>query len=65
MAEELQEWCARCHEDGSPISKEPVGWSMGKLRRLSKAPRSIRQQLAGSTGDFLCGNCYFDLTDEV
>ena len=60
--------CCRCNED-FPLATEPASWRMGELRRLSKAPKKVREPLVGSsTGaadeEYLCGNCYFDLTDE-
>ena len=61
--------CCRCNED-FPVATEPASWRMGELRRLLKAPLRLRRRLL-SYGDaealrdaFLCGNCYFDLTDE-
>lgn len=56
-------WCARCKED-FPIAEEPTLWRMGELRKLTKAPRWIRERLKGERGDYLCGNCFFDMTDE-
>jgi hypothetical protein len=41
---------------------------MGMMRLLSKAPKRIRDRfrewLDHATGKYLCGNCYFDLTDD-
>jgi hypothetical protein len=39
---------------------------MGQLRPLAKAPPKIRREYRGVAYDdeqYLCGNCYFDLTD--
>ena len=58
-------WCARCKEDAFSVATEPVGWAMGVLRRLNKAPKWMRERLRGLAGDYLCGNCYFDLLDEA
>ena len=66
---EPKPFCCRCFED-FPVAEEPTGWMMGKLRRLSKAPKKIRIQFAYREDSeihgkaYLCGNCYFDLTDE-
>ena len=56
--------CRRCYED-FPVAKEPSGWRMGFLRSLKKAPAKIRRQYQTEWDeeDYLCGNCYFDLTD--
>ncbi|MDP3064042.1 MAG: hypothetical protein Q8O40_12650 [Chloroflexota bacterium] len=61
----LTPFCARCKEE-FPIAKEPATWRMGFLRRLSKLPRRLREhhEIAHQAGGYLCGNCYFDLTDE-
>lgn len=62
-----QPFCCRCKED-FPIAEEPAGWRMGIMRLLSKAPKRIRDQfrewLDDDMGHYLCGNCYFDLTDD-
>lgn len=59
-------FCCRCKEDFT-IAKEPARWQMGLMRELKKAPQKIRQQfrewLDHETGCYLCGNCFFDLTD--
>lgn len=63
-------FCCRCKED-FPVSKEPATWRMGELRLLSKAPSKIKNQFRGWLDSdihgkgYLCGNCYFDLTDEM
>lgn len=60
-------FCCRCKEE-FPEANEPTSWTMGKLRKLDKAPRRIVAQfsdwLGHPGGKYLCGNCYFDLTDE-
>lgn len=60
-------FCCRCKEDF------PVGvherWMMGEMRPLSRAPRKIQNQFRDFLDSeihgkgYLCGNCYFDLTD--
>jgi hypothetical protein len=37
---------------------------MGEMRKLTKAPKWMQRLLGGNTGDYLCGNCYFDVLDE-
>lgn len=58
--------CCRCGED-FPLDKKSPRWSMGKLRLLSKAPAKIKREfsewLSVPDRKYLCGNCYFDLTD--
>lgn len=58
-------WCCRCLED-FPVAIEPTGWAMGQLRPLAKLKdRKIRKLLhTEEEYPWLCGNCYFDLTDE-
>lgn len=61
-------FCCRCKEE-MPVAKEPAGWAMGMMRKLKKAPRRIQElyrewldnEIHGE--GYLCGNCYFDLTD--
>lgn len=62
---EEKPFCARCQED-FPIAPEPTRWAMGSLRPLGKAPKAIRSKYCTElqSVDYLCGNCYFDLTDE-
>jgi hypothetical protein len=62
--------CCRCYED-FPVAKEPTGWAMGFLRPVTFLDRRIRRKHNILTHDpetrevqYLCGNCYFDLTDE-
>lgn len=61
------QFCCRCKEN-FPVAHEPGHWEMGVMRLLSAAPKWIRDRfrdwLDHETGKFLCGNCYFDLTDE-
>ena len=61
MSEE--KWCARCKEE-FPIAYEPARWHMGQMRKLNKAPKWMQNRLKGQTGDYLCGNCFFDMLDE-
>lgn len=64
----MTKFCCRCKEE-FPKAKEPALWRMGELRPLAKAPAAIKQQFrewldSDIQGQgFLCGNCYFDLTD--
>lgn len=59
-------FCCRCKEEFE-VSKEPTSWQMGWLRELKKAPKKIQQKfhewLEHEAGRYLCGNCFFDLTD--
>lgn len=68
--EEERIWCIRCQED-FPVAKEPTTWRMGELRKLSKTPKWMRERIHGfrvggerGIGEYLCGNCFFDLLDE-
>lgn len=58
-------FCSRCLED-FPIDADKYGWSLGYLRPLSKAPQWIQSRFAREDpeGQYFCGNCYFDCTDE-
>lgn len=60
-------FCFRCKEDFD-VASEPASWRMGEMRELKKAPKRIRERfrewLDHDKGRYLCGNCYFDLTDE-
>jgi hypothetical protein len=63
-------FCVRCKED-FPVADEPATWRMGQLRPLRKAPKRIRERFrewlsedAINPHPMLCGNCYFDLTDD-
>ena len=61
-------FCCRCKSD-FPVAKEPTGWSMGKLRKLKYASARIKREFRDWLNSeihgegYLCGNCYFDLTD--
>lgn len=61
-----EKFCCRCKEDFD-VAEEPARWEMGMMRKLSKAPKRIkdmfRDWLDHEEGGYLCGNCYFDLTD--
>lgn len=65
---ETRPFCCRCKED-FPVAEEPTRWMMGQLRKLSKAPKKIKEQFRDWLNSeihgegYLCGNCYFDLTD--
>lgn len=62
-------FCCRCQED-FPVATEPSHWAMGFLRPLKFAPREIKNQFREWLNSelhgkgYLCGNCYFDLTDD-
>lgn len=51
------------------MAQEPASWQMGQLRKLKFAPERIREMLrewlkSEIYGEgYLCGNCYFDLTE--
>lgn len=59
--------CIRCGEDGFPVKAD--AWAMGTLRHLGNASKKVQRKAgwAGPKEDmrspYLCGNCYFDLTD--
>jgi hypothetical protein len=59
-------FCCRCKEDFL-LAAEPTAWRMGELRSLVFAPAPIRREFSDwathPDGHYLCGNCYFDLTD--
>jgi len=67
---EERPFCCRCKED-FPVAKEPANWCMGQLRKLKFAPKRIRDQFRDWLNSefhgegYLCGNCYFDLTDVI
>lgn len=64
MVKEEYPTCCRCFED-FPTATEPVSWRMGVLRRLSRASKKVRMQVGyARRGAYLCGNCWFNLTDE-
>lgn len=61
-------FCVRCSED-FPVSVSR-SWQMGTMRPLADAPARIRllfnEWLRPDSlveTPYLCGNCYFDLTD--
>ena len=59
----MDPFCNVCSED-FPLDKEPTSWRMGFLRSLSKATLRIRRRFKREDdNNYLCGNCYFDLTD--
>ncbi len=61
-------FCCRCKED-FPVATEPSVWQMGMMRKLKHAPQKVKRQMnqwidSDLHGEgYLCGNCYFDLTD--
>lgn len=61
-----ERYCIRCGED-FPVSPDGVvGWLMGWLRELKYAPKRIKDSFAmkATEDSYLCGNCYYDMTDE-
>lgn len=68
MKEDETPFCCRCYED-FPVAEEPSEWTMGQMRKLKLAPKKVRDELRQWLDEdlytaYLCGNCYFDLTDE-
>jgi hypothetical protein len=61
--------CCRCKENFPVAKDQTAGWLMGLLRELRHAPKKIREDFApwadASKERYLCGNCYFDLTDDL
>lgn len=63
-----EKFCCRCKED-FPI-EELSPWQMGIMRPLYFAPKKIKEMFSEWLNSeihgegYLCGNCYFDLTDE-
>ncbi len=60
-------FCQRCKED-FPV-RSGGGFAMGQLTPSDDIPRYLWAQLRvvdweDPNGRYLCGNCYFDLTDE-
>jgi len=63
----LSATCTRCNSE-FPIAKEPAGWQLGKLRLLSRASKKVRSHWSVSNApprSYICGNCWFDITDEA
>lgn len=58
------EVCARCMED-FPIAPEVFSVQMGYLFPLSRFAAVVRSRVGEASTDYLCGNCYFDLTDDL
>ena len=64
---ENKPFCCRCKED-FPVNRDAF-WQMGQLNKLKRAPKRIRYQYSEWLNSeiygegYLCGNCYFDLTD--
>lgn len=59
------EWCCRCHE-GFPVAPEGLPFRMGYLYPLRCVPQKVKNRLHGDrTSNYLCGNCWFDLLDEI
>lgn len=59
-------FCCRCKEEFTLADKE--GWAMGQMRKVRRLPRRLAQRFHEwrdhPEGGWICGNCYFDLTDE-
>ena len=63
-----EKYCCRCGED-FPRPEEPAEWTKEEMRSLEHASFDIRYMLPHGVdgshgGGYLCGGCYFDLTDE-
>ncbi len=64
----METYCCRCGEN-FPVAKEPTRWQMGMMRELKLAPKKVRKEwkecaCSNELGKkYLCGNCYFDMTD--
>jgi len=71
MSEEIP-FCCRCKEEFRVQENDSrrSNWSMGVLRKLKYAPKKIKDQFREWLNSelhgegYLCGNCYFDLTDD-
>jgi hypothetical protein len=59
-------FCARCKED-FPLAPKGMHIRLGYNYPISKLPLRIRRKVQDSHRGFkyLCGNCYFDLLDEM
>jgi hypothetical protein len=61
--------CCRCKENFPLAKDQSKPWQMGLLRELQYAPKKIREDFAVwpdlEAERYLCGNCYFDLTDDL
>ena len=63
----MAEFCCRCKED-FPVRKER-SFVMGQLTKLKHAPAKIKREFKDWLDSeihgegYLCGNCWFDLTD--
>lgn len=57
-------YCVRCMEDFEVSKIKP--FQMGYNYPLEMMPKSIQNKFRDISDEemFLCGNCYFDLTDE-
>ncbi len=61
----LDEWCCRCKSDFPTASGKSVVKEMGSLYPLKRLPKWMQNKIQFmGPGDFLCGNCYWDLVDE-
>lgn len=65
--DEANPFCQRCKED-FPVGEDGRTFRMGFLRPIDKIPKRLWRQLhivdwEFPDGRYLCGNCYFDLTD--
>jgi hypothetical protein len=60
-------FCCECKED-FPLAEKHTAIRMGFLFPLSRMPRRLQERFRSwadhEDGAYLCGNCYFDLTDD-
>lgn len=69
---ENKPFCCRCKEyfPVMQFNSKSEPWRMGEMKSLKFAPKKIRVQFmewlkSEIHGEgYLCGNCYFDLTDD-
>jgi hypothetical protein len=63
----MSAFCCNCQED-FPVAPDGAAVRMGFLFPLVRMPKRLRDRFASwrkhEDGSYLCGNCYFDLTDE-
>ncbi len=63
---DAEPFCCECKSD-FPVAVEPTSWRMGELRDIDRLTDRLRRRFAEwrehPDGHYLCGNCYFDLTD--
>ena len=64
MLKEKREWCCRCHEE-FPVAPKSQPLRMGWLFPLKRVSAKVKRRLYGKTSDYLCGNCWYDILDEI